>query len=67
MISEGLNHKIKWWRPTYYIMCKFATYYPDENQYEPCHECEDCLGTADNSFPDVVTVVEVDTSDALPF
>jgi hypothetical protein len=27
-------------------MCKFPQYYPDENQYEPCQECEDCTGVS---------------------
>ena len=35
-------------------MCKFPEYHPDENQYEPCHECEDCTGIPDTPVLDEV-------------
>jgi len=35
-------------------MCKFPEYLPDENQYEPCQECQDCTGIPDTPVLDEV-------------
>ena len=51
-------------------MCKNATYLPDENQYEPCHECYECNGAYedDMQYSPVASqnIVDVENDD-LPF
>ena len=48
-------------------MCKFAEYLPDENQYEPCHECDDCMGITDTTArPIILHAIDVE-EDNLPF